>query len=74
MPTDKTLLDDNRLDLSADHVHTLELPISVINDYMAGNITMEEVDGFDSLLEEVQNFTGMEGRDAVIVITVKAGQ
>ena len=71
---DKTPLEDERLDLNADHVHPLEMPESIARSYIEGDCSMEEVDDFDSTFEAALDYVALEGKDAVIVITIKAGK
>lgn len=68
MPSDKTPLEDSRLDLNADHVHPYEMTADEANGLLQG-------DAFSSAFEEILNdavgYTDLENKDAVVVITIK---
>lgn len=66
--TDKTPLDDNRLDLSADHVH----PITLTKQEFDSLYDTSDLGGnFDEIVAALLDYMDAEGKDAILVITVK---
>ena len=68
---DKIELDDKKLDLSADHVFILETTVNDIAAYLDGNCELSELIP-DETLDEAEGYANLEGKDAVIVIIIKA--
>lgn len=64
---DKIPLDDDKLDLSADHVHPITISVMQANSIIDQNDDQD----FGDMLTEALNYMEGSGNDAVIVITIK---
>ena len=71
MPSDKTPLEDSRLDLTADHVFTVEVNENDVASYLDGECEMSDLLE-DTVWDEARAYTQLENKDAMIVITIKA--
>lgn len=68
MPTDTVPLDDNRLDLTADHVHKVDITVTQAEELLADNNIGTN---FDEILSAAIDYQAAEEVDTVLVITIK---